>query len=247
MDTQTKAATTIQRWVRNIIAKCVANKAATTIQHCVCDIVANKAATTIQRWVRNIISPLLIGLINSKYQTKNWRKNQKWYKGGKQNECEKYQLEKLQCLMKATISKTNIRIHILDFELVDQSRIDHATKFELTENFDGLIHHGDLDIFFNLKFVCEKGGAQTRTLKLVYYFMIAQCEYLLKHDSMYGTYFMNILDGDVSHNTLDCFQQLLNKPIYKKIKSQIFVGDLYTFSRYWTSHLRDRRISGKQD
>lgn len=29
-------------------------------------------------------------IIDSKYQTKNWRLKQNWYFNGKRNECEKY-------------------------------------------------------------------------------------------------------------------------------------------------------------
>ncbi len=206
-----------------------------------------KAATIIQRWVRAIMIPTMFGLVRSSNQTKQWRLNQDWYINGKKNECEQYQLQKLQCLMGAKILKTNVRIHILNSDLITQTRIDHATKFELTENFDGRMRHGNFDIFLNLKFVCEKGGAQTRTLKLVYYFIIAQCEYLLKHNTDLNTQFINILDGDTSFSVIECFQHLLNKQRYKKIKSQIFIGDLYIFSRYWTSHLKDRYIFDKQD
>jgi 7,8-dihydro-6-hydroxymethylpterin-pyrophosphokinase len=37
---------------------------------------------------------------SSLYQTKNWRKNQKWYINGKKNECEKYQIEVTEKIIK---------------------------------------------------------------------------------------------------------------------------------------------------
>ena len=45
----------------------------------------------IQKHIRGYIARKKVS-ISSYYQTKNWRKNRDWYKNGKSNECEKYQI-----------------------------------------------------------------------------------------------------------------------------------------------------------
>lgn len=49
-------------------------------------------------------------------------------------------------------------------------------------------------IYFNLKFVCDSGGAQTRTLREVYHFIESQMRYLINSNTD-NVYFINILDG----------------------------------------------------
>ena len=39
----------------------------------------------------HLIYFLKMSIVSSKEQTADWRKNQNWYHGGKQNQCEKYQ------------------------------------------------------------------------------------------------------------------------------------------------------------
>lgn len=48
--------------------------------------------TTIQKYIRGYLTRKYILIPSSFYQTKNWRKNRTWYKTGKSNECEKYQI-----------------------------------------------------------------------------------------------------------------------------------------------------------
>jgi hypothetical protein len=43
--------------------------------------------------------------------------------------------------------------------------------YEYSENFDGLILKNNNKFYFNLKFVCGNGGAQTRTLREIYHFI----------------------------------------------------------------------------
>ncbi len=83
--------------------------------------------------------------------------------------------------------------------------------FEWTENFDGCQEN----IYFNLKMVCGTGGAQTRTLREVYHFILTQLKYLEKEPNS-NIYFVNILDGEESCRRIKLF------PTHK----QIFVGSL---------------------
>jgi hypothetical protein len=45
------------------------------------------------------------------YQTKNWRRNQRWYIDGKRNECEKYQIKTIEKIIEKNIEKTYKRIN----------------------------------------------------------------------------------------------------------------------------------------
>lgn len=121
------------------------------------------------------------GIIYSEYQTKNWRKKQVWYKNGKSNECEKYQINNIEKIKKIKINKTNDRINIEKL-IIDNYKnpIKNNDGYEYTENFDGKNIINNNIYYFNLKFVCDKGGAQTRTLREVYHFIKYQLDYLVK-------------------------------------------------------------------
>ena len=102
--------------------------------------------------------------------------------------------------------------------------------YEYTENFDGLLIKNRNNYYFNLKFICDKGGAQTRSLKEVYHFIRCQMEYLIKFNTN-NTYFINILDGDESYRNSDKFLYLLNEEEYKEVKKYVFIGSLYEFQK----------------
>ena len=102
--------------------------------------------------------------------------------------------------------------------------------YEYTENFDGKIVKNNINYYFNLKFVCDNGGAQTRTLREVYHFIKYQLEFLIKN-KVNNTYFINILDGDTSYNSMNKYLYLINKDIYKKYIKYIFIGSLYDFQK----------------
>jgi hypothetical protein len=184
---------------------------------------------TIQKYIRsyNIYNPIII---SSQLQTKNWRKNEKWYKDGKSNECEKYQISLIEKIIGMRLNKTDERINMETNELsYNKNPLTKNDGYEWTENFDGkIIIPGKNTYYFNLKFVCDKGGAQTRTLREVYHFIKYQLEYLLV-GVILDTYFINILDGDTSYQNMSKFQFLLNKEKYKKIIKYMFVGSLYDF------------------
>ncbi len=140
-------------------------------------------------------------------QTKEWRCNQPWYINGKHNECEKYQIRLIEKATGKKIHKTNKRINLNTGELGKKN----GNIFEWTENFDGCQEN----IYFNLKMVCGTGGAQTRTLREVYHFILTQLKYLEKEPNS-NIYFVNILDGEESCRRIKLF------PTHK----QIFVGSL---------------------
>jgi hypothetical protein len=176
-------------------------------------------------------NPPIVCVVPSSSQTKQWRQSSGWYSNGKKNECEKYQLNKIHMLLKHVkfgdikISKTPDRINIIKKQ-IGESKSSNIDWFDWTENFDGKTHWGNATIYFNLKFVCGDGGAQTRTLREVYHFIRSQLDILLTHPP--GQYiFINILDGDQSHKFMDKFEHLLTLIEYKDILKYIYIGDLH--------------------
>lgn len=166
-------------------------------------------------------------LVPSKLQTKSWRKNQEWYDTGKRNECEIFQKQQLKNLFGIFSKSTNIRINSVNGEMIKIS--NHCLNklencYDYTEDFDVISEKYKL--FINLKFVCDKGGAQTRTLKEVRHFIQSQEKAVLDTDY----YFINILDGDGSYNCIH------------KIKSgiqsnpRVFIGDMKEFGLWFNKH-----------
>jgi hypothetical protein len=173
-------------------------------------------------------------------QTKSWRKEQSWYQDGKHNECEIEQRKVVEKLTGYDCVKTNSRLNTETFEMDDVSRpLNYSNGFEWTEDFDGysLVHHSKkfegscANIYFNFKFICENGGAQTRSLREVYHFIKCQLEYLL--NDKYNRLFVNILDGDTSSKHMEKFKYLINKNKYISVKDNIFIGDLYSFKSWY--------------
>jgi hypothetical protein len=168
---------------------------------------------------KNILIP------HSYYQTKKWRKNRKWYINGKHNECEKYQINLIEKIINSSLTKTYERINIETNKIIkNKNPLTKDDGFEWTENFDGKIDIGGKLFYFNLKFVCDDGGSQIRTLREVYQFIKCQTKIEKKE-----IYFMNILDGDTSYKYINKFKYLKNK----KNNTNIFIGDLYDFQNYW--------------
>jgi hypothetical protein len=165
-------------------------------------------------------------IISSQFQTKEWRKGQKWYKGGKSVECEKNQLE---CINVKNIGKCDERINQENYEIeINRYPFSSPNGYEYTENFDGKINIDEYSVYFNLKFVCGRGGAQTRTLKNVYSFIKYQHSIIYKYTN---TIFVNILDGDESFRNMNKFIYLKkNKPYLKYI---CYVGNLFDFKIWW--------------
>jgi len=190
-----------------------------------------KQIIIIQKYIRRYLIQKYILIPSSYYQTKNWRKNRNWYTNGKSNECEKYQINLIEKIIKNKLIKTDERINYEKYEIIsNKNPMCNVDGYEWSENFDGKLIQNNIKYYFNLKFVCDNGGAQTRTLKLVYDFIKYQIEYIIKLN-INNIFFINILDGDTSYNNMNKFNFLINKEKYKYIIKYIFVGSLYDFQK----------------
>lgn len=190
---------------------------------------------TIQKYIRGYLIRKYILIPSSYYQTKNWRKNQKWYNNGKSNECEKYQINLIKKIIKNKLIKTDHRINIESNKIIsNKNPMINDDGYEWSENFDGVIVKNNNKYYFNLKFVSDKGGAQTRNLKEVYHFIGYQMEFLLKFNNFNknNIYFINILDGDTSFHNMNKFKYLINKEKYENISKYIFIGNLHDFQKF---------------
>ena len=183
----------------------------------------------IQKYYRRYIAKKNILIPSSYYQTKNWRKNKKLYKTGKSNECEIYQINLIEKIINLKLNKTNDRINTETNNIIDnRNPLVNNDGYEWTENFDGKLIKNNIIYYFNLKFVCDSGGSQTRSLREVYNFIKYQLEYLLIF-KISNVYFINILDGNTCYNNMEKYKYLINKQKYENIKKYIFVGDTYGF------------------
>ena len=192
-----------------------------------------------------------LDITNSKEQTKNWRKACDWYKNGKSNECENYQKTLIKQIIGYIPSKTNDRFYMETKDIINKTNpMKDKNGFEFTEDFDGKVITKTTNtinntinntIYFNLKFCCDAGGAQTRTLREVYHFIKCQIEYVIKKQKEINDsseiYFINILDGDTSYKNMDKFKYLLEKEkekekgVYEVINKYIFIGNMLEFSK----------------
>lgn len=185
----------------------------------------------IQKYVRKFLIKKNILIPSSKYQTKKWRQKRNWYFSGKHNECEKYQIFLLEKILNKKNTKTYERLNIITYDIdYIKNPLQFDYGYNYTENFDGKIILIDKIIYFNLKFVCDVGGAQTRTLREVYHFIYCQIQFLLLHNTLQNIYFINILDGDTCYNMMSKFNYLINR--YQLIKKFIFIGDMFLFQKY---------------
>jgi hypothetical protein len=174
-----------------------------------------------------------------KLQTKYWRKQQPLYKIGKSNECENYQRNQIRQITRKECPKTTLRINKRTHEM--QALYNPLTRpdgFDWTEDFDGMQTIMGHDLLYNLKMVCDAGGAQTRSLREVHSFIEAQLQLSLlqTHEKRY---FINILDGDQSHVRKEQFNHLLNLPEYATVKEKVFVDDLVAFQVWYASKFAD--------
>ena len=179
--------------------------------------------------------------IPSKHMTKEWRKLQSWYKGGKKNECEIKQREWSESIVGTIINKTKIRLNKRSLEMkIKKTPNKFEDGFDWTEDFDGLISNIDKKFYFNFKMCICSGGAQTRTLREVFTHIETQLNYLnkLKETSTkldtINEYFINILDGDICYHHRDKFEYLLNLSVFEEVKKYVFVGDTFEFNDWYT-------------
>jgi hypothetical protein len=190
-----------------------------------------KQIIIIQKYIRGYLSQKHILIPSAYYQTKNWRMNKKWYKNGKSNECEKYQIELIEKIIMNKLTKTYDRLNMETNEIMsNKNPMTNDDGYEWSENFDGKLIINNNTYYFNLKFVCDKGGSQTRTLREVYHFIKCMLEYLIKFKCD-DIYFINILDGDECYNNMNKFNFLISKEKYKNITKYIFIGSLYDFQK----------------
>jgi hypothetical protein len=172
-------------------------------------------------------------------QTKDWRKEQPWWKGGKKNECELFQRMQVEQITGKTCPKTTWRINKRTLQMKELSNpMTNHDGFDWTEDFDGeqkncLGKNGvNYRLLYNFKMVCDAGGAQTRTLREVSEFAEAQLKLLIRENKC-NTYFINILDGDQSHLRKSLFNYLLELPDYETVKEKVFISDMYTFKSWY--------------
>lgn len=71
-----------------------------------------KQILIIQKYIRGYLTRKYILIPSSFYQTKDWRKNRNWYKNGKSNECEKYQINLIEKIIAIKLMKTDDRINM---------------------------------------------------------------------------------------------------------------------------------------
>lgn len=120
--------------------------------------------------------------------------------------------------------KTTIRINLRMRTLIDIKCPNiKCDGFDYSEDFDGIQTIHGQSVFINLKCIVGKGGAQTRSLREVYWFVEGQLHVL---HAVQNVYFANILDGDEAHSSMSKFNYLLSLPEFADIKNRIYVGDL---------------------
>lgn len=196
----------------------------------------------IQKNIRGYLIRKYILIPSSEYQTKLWRMNQKWYISGKFNECEKYQKKIIEKITKKECYKTNKRFNIITYELHDiKFPMKYEDGYEWTEDLDYRILENNNTYYINLKFISDKGGSQTRSLREVYYLIKYQLENLLKFNNN-NTFYINILDGDTSYNSMEYFNYLRDKEEYKNIKENVFIGDMNLYQKYWIKNHYPKNI-----
>jgi len=170
-----------------------------------------------------------ISITPSNKQTKEWRQNQDWYKNGKSNECEKYQINLIEKIIGTKLNKTNDRIYNNEIKN-NKNPMLNDDGYEYTENFDGVIITNN-KYYFNFKFVCDDGGAQRRTGKDVYNFVKEQLEFLIKNKTN-DIYFINIFDGEYNYKNINKYNFLIKKSKYNEVIKYVFIGDSYTFEKH---------------
>lgn len=175
--------------------------------------------------------------IPSELQTKDWRKTQNWWKGGKSNECEIFQRNQIQQITNQICHKTNKRLNIRTMEFREHANpLTNSDGFDWTENFDGYQQLSDgTQLYYNLKMICDKGGAQTRSLREVYHFINAQIDFLRLHPEL-SIIFINILDGDTSFYQKDKFGYLMNLNENHPLHKKIVIVDMVGFRDWYVSN-----------
>jgi len=137
---------------------------------------------------------------------------------------EKFQREKIIEGTGFECTKTNTRINLRTNTLKDISQPNTSVDgFDYSEDFDGRQLINENTIYIDLKCVVGKGGAQTRSLREVYWFIQGQLNVL---KTTKNVYFANILDGDESNSCMSKFEYIASLPGFEDVRSRLYVGDL---------------------
>lgn len=129
--------------------------------------------------------------------------------------------------------KTNMRINLMTNQLQEIAKPNiYNDGFNYSEDFDGCQIKNEKTIYINLKCIVGKGGAQTRSLREVYWFIRGQLEILQNEDNK-NIYFANILDGDEAHFVMSKYIYLMNMYKNDNILSRIFIGNLKDYITWY--------------
>jgi hypothetical protein len=123
--------------------------------------------------------------------------------------------------------KTKIRINLRTHTLHELCHPNiKPDGFDYTEDFDGVQKVDAKTVYLNFKCIVGKGGAQTRSLREVYWFIEGQLKVLKEAETHEDVYFANILDGDAASSSMPKFEYICSLPEYESIQRRVYVGDL---------------------
>jgi hypothetical protein len=150
---------------------------------------------------------------------------------------EMYQRQKIKEGTGIECPETNIRINLRTNTMKEIAHPNtHIDGFDYSEDFDGIQCIKEKKVYINLKCIVGKGGAQTRSLREVYWFVEGQLKSI---KSLENVYFANILDGDEAHYTISKFEYLLNLPEFADVKNRVYVGDLEGYFEWFKTLFGD--------
>ena len=138
------------------------------------------------------------------------------------------------------LKSTGTRLNTRTLEMKDVYKpLNLENGIEWTEDFDGIIYIKEKKLYINFKFICGSGGAQTRTIREVYHFIVTQYKYVKKNYNN-KIFFANIIDGDqgykfIYENKEKKKSSLLDLSKYypDNIQKYIYIGDLYNFKKWY--------------
>jgi hypothetical protein len=144
--------------------------------------------------------------------------------GAGSTNAEKYQRKKVIEGTGINCSKTNVRINLRTNTLKDIAQPNvNQDGFDYSEDFDGVQKVGNKYVYLNFKSIVGAGGAQTRSLREVYWFVEGQLNVAKTTDNIY---FANILDGSEAHKQIEKFNYACSLPEHSAVKSKVYAGDL---------------------